>query len=235
MPLNIDTRTPSNITLAGPDDGATTTTTRYVLPEHPVGGTLLCVPDGSGKVGTLSWKTNAVSIPDPTANSQLVTDANDNVSWQPRGQNIPSLTQLTFNGVLTNNGTLNLVNSATSASGFTIAQSSSNNLVTVDIAGGIAAPTDSSKLQSGGSFRATFTIMEVSAQSSFSQHWTAFAPLTQTNSSLLQNSVPVVVSLSSGTAPMDCKVAVQLNLQNSQASAAFAVANIVTSNPSSIY
>lgn len=235
MPLNIDTRSPSSITLAGPDNGAVTSVTRYVLPELPLAGTLLCAPDGSGKVGQLSWKTNAVSIPDPTANSQLVTDANDAISWQPRGQNIPSLTQLTFSSVITNNGTLNLVNSNTSSSGFTIASSSANNIVTVDIAGGIAAPTDSSRQSAGGSFRATFTIMENSSQSSFSQRWTAFAPLTQANSSLLQSNVPVIVGLANASTAPDCKVTIQLNIQNSQASTAFVAANIITSVPSSIY
>lgn len=235
MPLNIDTRTPSNITLAGPDNGAVTTVTRYVLPENPLAGTLLCAPDSTGKIGQLSWKTNAVSIPDPTANSQLVTDANDSISWQPRGQNIPSLTQLTFGSVITNNGTLNLVNSNTSTSGFTIAASGANNIVTIDIAGGIAAPTDNTQQNAGGSFRATITIMENSAQSSFNQRWTAFAPLTQTNSSLLQNNVPVVVGLSNAPTAPDCKVSIQLNIQNSQASAAFVVGNIITSVPSSIY
>lgn len=234
MPLNIDTRSPSVITLAGPDNAAVTSVARYVLPETALGGTLLCTPDPTGTVGQLSWKTNAVSIPDPTANAQLVTDANDNVSWQPRGQNVPSLTQLTFNGVLTNNGTLNLVNSTKNTSGFTIASSSSNNNVTIDLVGGITAPTDASQAQSGGSFRATVTIMESSSQSTFGQRWTAFGVLSQTNTSLLQSNLPVTIGLANGANPMDCKVTLQLNIQNSQACTAFAVANIVTSVPSTV-
>lgn len=229
MPLNIDTRTPSAITLAGPDNGALTSIVRYILPETCLGGTMLCTPDSSGKVGVLSWKTDAVSIPSPAANSQLVTDGNDTVSWQPRGQNIPSLTQLAFTSTLTNNGTLNLVNSNTNSAGFTITHSSSNNIVTVDIAGGIAAPTDSSQQQAGGSFRATFTIMEVSSQSSFSQRWTVYSPLTSAGSSLLQTTLPVVVGISNGSNSLDCKVSIQLNIQNSQASTAFAAATVASS------
>ena len=234
MPLNIDTRTPSSITLAGPDGGAITSVARYVLPENPQGGTMLCTPDSSGTVGTLSWKTDAVSIPAPTSNSQLVTDAGGTVSWQPRGQNIPNLTQLTFNSTLTNNGTLNLVNSNTNASGFTITQSPSNNVVTVDLTGGIAAPTDPSNLQAGGSFRAVFTVMEISSQQSFSQRWTVFSTLSETNSPLLQGSVPVVVGIANAGNSLDCKVTVQLNIQNSQASTAFAAAGVIASAPNSI-
>lgn len=234
MPLNVDTRTPSAITLAGPDDGAVTTVTRYVLPEHPVGGTMLCTPDGSGNVGLLSWKTDAVSIPSPTSNSQLVTDASGTVAWQPRGQNIPSLTQITLGSSLTNNGTLNLVNSNTNTSGFTISHSSANNIVTVDLVGGIAAPADASQQQAGGSFRAVFTIMEMSSQSSFSARWTLFSPVTLTNSTLLQSNVPIVVGLANASNPLDCKVSVQLNIQNSQASVAFAAATITSSAPGSI-
>lgn len=234
MPLNIDTRTPSTITLAGPDNGAITSNTRYVLPELALGGTLLCTPDSTGVIGQLSWKTNAVAIPDPSSNSQLVTDANDVVSWQPRGQNIPSLTQLTFNGILTNNGTLNMVNSNTGNSGFTITQSSSNNVVTVDLAGGIAAPTDSTYSQSGGSFRGTFTIMEISSQQTFSQRWSCFGVISQTNTSLLQNNLPITVGLANGSNPLDCKVTIQMNIQGSQACSAFAAANIATSVPSTI-
>ncbi len=234
MPLNVDTRTPSSITLAGPDDGAVTSVARYVLPETPQGGTMLCTPDSTGSVGTLSWKTDAVSIPAPASNSQLVTDAGGTVSWQPRGQNIPNLTQLTFGSTLTNNGTLNLVNSNTGASGFTVAQSSSNNVVTVDLVGGIAAPTDAANLQAGGSFRAAFTLMEVSSQQTFSQRWTLFSPLSETNSPLLQGSVPLVIGIANGANPLDCKVTVQLNIQNSQASTAFAAAGVIASAPNSI-
>ncbi|KAK9827118.1 hypothetical protein WJX74_007042 [Apatococcus lobatus] len=234
MPLNIDTRTPSTITLAGPDNGAVTTVTRYVLPERPVGGTMLCTPDGSGNTGVLSWKTDAVSIPSPTSNSQLVTDASGTVAWQPRGQNIPSLTQLTFGSTLTNNGTLNLINSNTNSAGFTISHSPTNNIVTVDLVGGVAAPTDAGQQQSGGSFRAVFTIMEVSSQSSFSARWTLFSPLTQTNSTLLQSSVPVVVGLANASNPLDCRVSIQLNIQNSQASVAFVAATVTSSAPGSI-
>lgn len=234
MPLNIDTRTPSSITFAGPDGSSVTSVVRYVFPETCVGGTMLCTPDSTGEVGVLSWKTDAVSIPSPVSNSQLVTNASGTVSWQPRGQQIPSLSQLTFSGTLTNNGTLNLVNSNTNASGFVITQSGNNNVVTVDIAGGIAAPTDSTQQQAGGSFRCTFTIMENSSQSSFSQRWTVFPPLTAANSTLLQSSVPVVVGISNGANGLDCKVSIQLNIQNSQASNAFAAANVVTSVPATI-
>lgn len=234
MPLNIDTKTPSAITLAGPDNGAVTSIARYVLPETALGGTLLCTPDSTGLIGVLSWKTDAVSIPSPTANSQLVTDANGTVSWQPRGQNIPSLTQLTFNSTLTNNGTLNLINSNTGNAGFLISQSSANNIVTVDLSGGIAAPTDSTQQQAGGSFRAVFTIMEISSQSTFSQRWTVFSTLSESNSTLLPTNVPVVVGIANGSNPLDCKVTIQLNIQNSQASVAFASASITSSAPGSI-
>ena len=234
MPLNIDTRTPSSITFAGPDGSSVTSIVRYVFPETCLGGTMLCTPDSSGQVGVLSWKTDAVSIPSPVSNSQLVTDSNGSVSWQPRGQQIPSLSQLTFSGTLTNNGTLNLVNSNTQASGFLITHSSGNNVVTVDIFGGIAAPSDASQQQAGGSFRCTFTVMENSSQSSFSQRWTVFSPVTSANSGLLQSSVPVSIGVSNSGNSLDCKVSVQLNIQNSQACNAFAAANVVTSVPATI-
>ena len=226
MPLNLYTGAPPTITLAGPASGSASTNTTYVLPEFPANGTLECT--ASGSTGNLSWQTGAVQIPTPTASSQLVTDGSGNVAWQPRGQSIPNVTDLTFSSTLNNSGALTLVSTTTGASSFVVAHSSANNIVTVDITGSVAVPTDTTQVP--GPFSARFTLVENSSQSSFYQRWTATQPACQLSTPMLSSSVPVTVSLvpaSSGAT--DCTVTVGLNLVGSQSAQAFCVGRVISS------
>lgn len=226
MPLNLYTGAPPTITLAGPANGSSSTNTTYVLPEFPANGTLECT--SSGNVGTLSWQTGAVQIPPPQNSSQLVTDGSGNVAWQPRGQSIPNVTDITFSSTLTNNGGLTLTSTTTGASSFVVAHSSGNNVVTVRLTGSVAVPSDSS--QNGGPFEAVFTLVENSSQQAFYQRWTVTQPSCWLSTPMLSSAVPVTTSItpvSSGS--MDCTVTVTLNLKGSQSAVAFSVGRVISS------
>lgn len=226
MPLNLYTGAPPTITLAGPATGSPSTNTTYVLPELPANGTLQCA--ASGSVGNLSWQTGAVAIPSPTPSSQLVTDGSGNVAWQPRGQSIPNLTDLTFSSTLTNSGSLTLTSTATGASSFVVAHSPSSNVVTVEVTGSVAVPSDPSQI--AGPFQALFTLVEDSTQASFSQRWTVTQPACSVSTPMLSAAAPVVTSIvpASGSTT-DCLVTVQLTLTGSQSAKAFCVGRVTSS------
>lgn len=226
MPLNLYTGAPPTITLAGPATGSPATNTTYVLPELPANGTLQCTADGS--TGNLTWQTGGVAIPPPTPSGQLVTDGASNVSWQPRGQSIPNLTDLTFTGTLTNNGSLTLTSTTTGANSFTVAQSGSGNVVTVEVTGSVAAPADATQVP--GPFRALFTLTENAAQSSFYQRWSVTQPDCSVSTPMLSSSAPVVTSIAPASSPATgCLVTVGLTLTGSQSASSFCVARVVSS------
>lgn len=65
MPLNLDTRTPMKMTIAGPDGASASSVAKYVFPETPANGALSCVPDATGTVGLLTWIAANVVIYNP--------------------------------------------------------------------------------------------------------------------------------------------------------------------------